>query len=715
MKILTIDDILNKRQVPKGGISSMESSMTVLHINTSSFEITTLLIGEMKNTLLTEDLKEVILTKIHTKNLEDFTFTIEGSTYEVHMNQTPSSNTICFLTPISGHEGPVELEMTLRNQQTKLFELAKSRKVSKETLTGDLQGVCETINQLIDCDRIGIWLFDEAYSTLTAHNIYKGRVGIHTNGDSLQLNNYPTYVQSIKETRALAIHDVSTDVRVKELYPDYFESAGGVKSLLEGPIFLSSGLAGVLSFESLTKRNWSEHDQVLVGTLADMVAFLFERVLRLEAEEKVKHLAYVDQLTGLSNQHAFYLKATEEIKTEPQSSFVYLKLDQFSQIQDVLGIEGGDEVLKVTATRLRELFPDPCIVARIGFDHFALVLSKDRYNSFEQGLLELKKPMMIAGQEVYMTYSYGISLYPDHGTTAKLCLQRAQIALNDGRKFLSRGVTAEYTPNMIEVSKSDLQVEMNLRKGLDLKEFTLYYQPQIDCNTNQVKGFEALIRWNHPERGLVSPVEFISLAESTGLILPIGEWVIRSAFEQLQTWKNQGDGHLTLSINISPRHFLHERLVHMLKVCLNEYTISADKLVIEITENVAMGDYVAVQNRIKELSHLGFGVSIDDFGTGFSAFVYLQHFPIKEIKIDRAFINEIANNQKSMAIVKTIVDLARYLKLRVVTEGVETEEQLSLVRKLGCDMIQGYYYSKPLPIDELDLWVVQHNEKTLRS
>lgn len=692
----------------------MASGMIVLHINQLTFEITTLLNRELSLPLLTEYIEEVILTKIHTNNHEDFTVTIEGSTYEVHISQTPSSNLICFLTPISGNKEPDEFEITLRNQQTKLFELAKSRKVSKETLAGDLQGVCETISQLIDCERIGIWLFDEEHTTLTAHNIYQGRVGIHTNGDSLHLKNYPTYVHSIKETRALAIHDVSTDMRVKELYPDYFESVGGVKSLLEAPIFLSSGITGVLSFESITKRNWSEHDQILVGTLADMVAFLFERVLRLEAEDKVKNLAYVDQLTGLSNQHAFYLKATEEINTDGQSAFVYLKLDQFSQIQDVLGIEGGEEVLKVTATRLQELFPAPCIVARIGFDHFALALNKSRYVSFEQELLELKKPMMIAGQEVYMTYSYGISLFPDHGSTAKVCLQRAQIALNDGRKFLSRGVTAEYSPDMIEVSKSDLQVEMNLRKGLDLGEFTLYYQPQINCSTNQVEGFEALIRWNHPERGLVSPIEFISLAESTGLILPIGEWVIRSAFEQLQIWKNQGEGHLTLSINISPRHFLNERLVHMLKVCLNVYTISADKLVIEITENVAMGDYVAVQNRIKELSQLGFGVSIDDFGTGFSAFVYLQHFPIKEIKIDRAFINEIANNPKSMAIVKTIVDLARYLKLRVVTEGVETEEQLSLVRELGCDMIQGYYYSKPLPIDEIDVWVLQHNKKALR-
>lgn len=694
----------------------MKRSLTVLHINATTLEITNLVDCEMTSPLLTEQIKEMILTKIHTDNLDDFNFTAEGSTYEVSMNKTPDSNVICILSPLveKVKESSLEFEMTLRNQQVKLFELAKLRKVSKETLAGDLQGVCETISQLIDCERIGIWLFNEEHTALTAHNVYHGKSGIHTTGEYLQLEKLPTYVQSVKETRALAIHDVSKDSRVKELYPDYFESVGGVKSILEAPILLSSGIVGILSFESITKRVWSELDQTLVGTLADMVAFLFERVLRLEAEDKVRDLAYVDQLTGLSNQHAFLLNAAEEIKSANESSFIYLQLDQFTQIQDVLGMEGGEEVLKLTANRLREHFPEPCIVARIGFDHFALVFNKHKNGTFQQGLLELKKPMMIEGQEVYITYSYGISTYPQHGNSAKLCLQRAQIALNDGRKFLSRGVTAEYSPDMIEVSKSDLQVEMNLRKGLDLGEFTLYYQPQINCSTDQVEGFEALIRWNHPERGLVPPVEFISLAESTGLILPIGEWVIRSAFEQLQTWKNQGNNHFTLSINISPRHFLHERLVNMLKACLNEYNISAEKLVIEITENVAMGDYVAVQNRIKELSQLGFGVSIDDFGTGFSAFVYLQHFPIKEIKIDRAFICEISNNPKSLGIVKTIVDLARYLNLRVVTEGVETDEQLNLVREIGCDMIQGYYYSKPLPIEEIELWLAKRNQKAFR-
>ncbi|MFX3674763.1 MAG: EAL domain-containing protein [Paenisporosarcina sp.] len=688
----------------------MKRSISVLYIQGSTLEMTSLMDRELPSAFLTEEIKGIIHTKIHHSNFENFNLQVENYTYEVTIETTPSLDFICIFTPLIHRiaESSVELEITLKDQQTKLFELAKSRKITKETLVGSLQSVSETISHLIGCERIGIWLFDDEHKILTAQNVYDKRFSLHKSGDLLHLQDFPTYFHSVKESRALAVHDVSQDSRVSELYPGYFDSVGGIKSILDAPILLSSGIGGVLCCESRTKRVWSELDQTLVGTLADMVAFLFERVFRLEAEEQVRDLAYVDQLTGLSNHNAFILKANEELKTVSEFSFVYLKLDQFNTIQDVLGIEGGEEVLKLTANRLRAHFPDPSIVARIGFDHFALFFNKKNNSEFQQQLLELTKPMMIEGQEVYITYSYGISAFPEHGSSAKICLQRAQIALNDGRKFLSRGVNAVFTPDMIEVSKSDLQVEMNLRKGLDLEEFTLFYQPQINCNTSKVEGFEALIRWNHPERGLVSPIEFISLAESTGLILPIGEWVIRQAFEQLQTWKEQGNGHFSLSINISPRHFLHERLVQMLNICLEDYNISPDKLMIEITENVAMGDYVAVQNRIKELRQLGFGVSIDDFGTGFSAFVYLQHFPIQEIKIDRRFIREILDNPKSLGIVKTIVELAKYLNLRVVTEGVETDEQLNLLREIGCETIQGYYYSKPLPIEEIDVWLAQY-------
>ncbi|MET0786681.1 MAG: sensor domain-containing phosphodiesterase [Paenisporosarcina sp.] len=688
----------------------MQRSITVLHINAGTYEMTNLMNNGKISTFINEEIEKIILQKIHTSDFENFNLLMGDQTYEIRVGKDPSNDYMCLITPRLQRslEHSIELEMKLRDQQAKLFELAKSRKISKETLVDSMQSVCETISDLIDCERIGIWLFDEEHRMLTVQNVYDLRFNTHTNNaEFLDMHEFPTYFQAVKGARALAVNDVSVDHRVSELYPTYFESVGGIKSMLDAPIILSSGIGGVLSCESLTKRVWTELDETLVGTLADLVAFLFERVLRIEAENQVRDLAYIDQLTGLSNQNAFITKANEELKQDEEMIFAYLQLDQFSNIQDVLGFESGEVVLKQTANRLTTIFPEPAHVARIGFDHFAVCFNEKWVPNYEIQLHELKKPMNIDNQEVYMTYSYGVSHYPSHGSTAKECLQRAQIALNDGRKYFSRGVTAAFIPDMIEVSKSDLQVEMNLRKGLDFEEFTLFYQPQMNCQTNQVEGFEALIRWNHPERGLVTPIEFISLAESTGLILPIGEWVIRQAFKQLQNWKEQGRGHFTISVNISPRHFLHERLASFLETCLIEYEIHPEKLMIEITENVAMEDYVSVQSRIKELRQLGFSVSIDDFGTGFSAFVYLQHFPIQEIKIDRHFIREIIENPKSFAIVKTIVELAKDLELRVITEGIETEEQLEMVRAIGCDIIQGYYYSKPLPIHEMEEWLAQ--------
>ena len=710
LKILTIGGILGTElNRTKGVLFLMQRSITVLHINAITHDFINIMNNGKTSLILNDEIKSIILQKIHTATFDNFKILVASQTFEVTLGQFNANEYICLLTPLLQRsvEHTVELEIKLRDQQTKLFELAKSRNISRETIDESLQSVCETISELIDCERIGIWLFDEDHHVLNAQNVYDRRFSSHSKAISLNILELPLYFQAVKSSRALAVNDVANDLCVSELYPAYFESMGGIKSMLDAPIILSAGIGGVLCCESLKKRVWTELDQTLVGTLADMIAFLYERVSRIEAESRVRDLAYIDQLTGLANQNAFILKANDELDANQDTIFAYLQLDQFSNIQDVLGFECGEEVLKETANRLTTIFPEPSHVARIGFDHFAVCFNKAWVPDYETQLLDLKKPMQIDNQEVYITYSYGVSEYPKHGCNANECLQRAQIALNDGRRYLSRGVTATFIPDMIEVSKSDLQVEMNLRKGLDFNEFMLFYQPQMNCQTNQVVGFEALIRWNHPERGIVPPIEFISLAESTGLILPIGEWVIREAFKQLQEWIKQGRNQFTLSVNISPRHFLHESLAPFLETCLQEYEIHPEKLMIEITENVAMKDYVAVQDRIQELRDLGFSVSIDDFGTGFSAFVYLQHFQIQEIKIDRNFIREIVENPKSFAIVKTIVELAKHLKLRVITEGIETEEQLELVRDIGCEIIQGYYYSKPLPIQEIEEWLAQ--------
>lgn len=689
----------------------MGQTLAIVHLDLTSKQLSALVDEISLLPKLTRDDQELLWNKSFAAEFSPFQLVIDDNFYEVTMGSTPSGNNFAVFTALEERalKSLYEIESTLREQQLKIFELAKSRKITKESLTETIENVCETISQLIQVDRVGIWLFNSTQSKLEAQNIYDARLVKHYYGDVINKYEYPTYFKAVQSARALAIHDVSTDSRVTEMYPSYFIQMGGIQSMLDAPIMMSDGIGGILCCESVNKRVWTELDQTLVGTLSDMVAFLYERLHRIEAEARIKELAFVDQLTGLPNQHAFVEQVTTSLKTADNGFFIYLNIDQFATIQEVLGFDGGDDVLREIAKRMENTFSAPNIVARIGMDHFILYLSSDEIHEFEQKLLNIKKPFLINSHEVYVTYSFGRSDYPLHGSSVEECMQNAQIALSHGKKVGSRSISSVFNPFMKEQSETTLHTEINLRKGLDFNEFILYYQPQMNCEREIVEGFEALIRWNHPEKGIISPVEFISHAESTGLILPIGEWVIEQAFQQLAKWKLAGRNEVSLSINISPRHFLHEKLMPFLEDCLLNYAINPDQLVIEITENVAMGDYMAAQERIMELSRLGFRVSIDDFGTGFSAFVYLQHFPIHEIKIDRSFILDIEDNQKSLGIVKNIVDLALLLDLRVVVEGAETSAQLNLLRAIGCKIIQGYFYAKPMPIDQLDGWLRERN------
>ncbi|MFJ7932777.1 putative bifunctional diguanylate cyclase/phosphodiesterase [Sporosarcina sp. NPDC096371] len=602
------------------------------------------------------------------------------------------------------------LEELHQNQQQLLFSQEELFVLSRESIKPLLEETCRSISKLMSCERVEIWLFNEERTELTAENVYDSRASADTSGEVLFQREVPTYFNAILHKRTLAVDDVKTDPVMRELRERLHEEDGALNSMLDASIVLSWGVGGVLCCLSEENRQWTPVEKHVIASVADMLAFIFDRLQRIEVEEHLYTLAFKDTLTGLDNQHSFDKKVTEELKMlqgKERGIFIYMVLDQFTDIQGVLGHDGGDQVLLEIAKRLRILFPAPALIARIGFDHF-VIYSPIQLNG-EQAVAnitriaeEIRRPMDISGQEVYMTFSYGASYYPDHVSNVKEGLQAAQVALENARKKTSRKAYGVYQPHMHAFMKENLLSEMNLRKGLDLGQFRLFYQPQVKCSTGEVNGFEALIRWQHPERGLISPGDFIDLAESTGLITPIGEWVIQEAFAQLGRWQAQGKGHLTVSINLSPHHFLHVKLPAYLLKCAEESGIEPQKLMLEITENVALEDHDAVKNRIAELSALGFSISIDDFGTGYSAFIYLQHFPIQQIKIDRQFITNIENDTNGAAIVKTIVQLGKTLGLRTIAEGVETIEEWNILKEMGCDEIQGFYFSKPLPVDEIN-------------
>lgn len=606
----------------------------------------------------------------------------------------------------------------LYHQQQLLFTQAKFLNVSNDSIKSVLEVTCQRIAGMMECERVSIWLFNEEGTKLTAQNRYDAVRAMHSSGAVLCQEDTPAYFEAIQCERTIAVEDVTTHPATKDLVDGYFGKRGKVKSMLDVSLILSQGIGGVLCCETETHRTWTSFEKTVIASLADMLAFLFDRLYRLEAEEHIRTLAFTDVLTGLDNPHAFTEKAAlkmHSLSGKERGIFIYMILDQFTEVQATLGHDAGEEVLKLTADRLRYLFPEPALTSRIGFDHFIIFypytgnrVTREMDMDFIAKVL--REPMEVGGQEVYMTFSYGVSTFPDHVDNVKDGLQTAQVALEAARKNSPRRARGIYKPDLFRSMKETMLSEMNLRRGLDFNEFRLFYQPQVDCATGEVIGFEGLIRWQHPERGLIAPGEFIELAESTGLIIPIGEWVIQEAFSQLAIWDNLGRGHLTLSINLSPRHFLHAKLPVYLLECAKRTGISPEKLKLEITENVALEDHVAVIKRINQLSEIGFPVSIDDFGTGYSAFIYLQHFPVQQIKIDRQFIRTVDVDPKSEIIIKTIVQLAQMLGLQTVAEGVENEEQWKKLHAMGCDEIQGFYFSKPLPVDDIHRLFASYQE-----
>ena len=599
----------------------------------------------------------------------------------------------------------------LSSKQEFIFTQAKELNISMESISPILEELCSRISKIMACEKISIWLFNQDRTELTSQALYIAGESNHQLTEVMLQKEAPSYFNAVQNQRVLAIQDVATHPATSEIKHHAAYRNGEIQSMIDASIILSKGIGGIVCCESARKREWTSLDKVLVASIADMLSFIFDRLERIEVEQHVNKLAYIDLTTELDNHHSFTEIVTKDLQTlneEQKGVFIYVVLDQFTEVQAVLGPDGSNKMLKITAERLKEIFLPPARITRIGFDHFIVFYpyEKDRKHEIVDLLNgmtnKMKQPMFISGQEVYMTVSFGMAVYPDHVLNVKYGIQASSMALQSGRKTSNRKTTSLYKADMHTNLKESMLSEMNLRKGLDLNEFELHYQPQVNCRTGEVVGFEALLRWRHPERGLIFPADFIELAESTGLITPIGEWVIKESTRQINRWKEMGIHNVSISINVSPRHFLHHSLPIYLDKCITEAGIKAEKVVLEITENVALEDQKAVTSRINLLKEMGYAVSIDDFGKGYSAFIYLQHFPVREIKIDREFISELGNNSKSTGIVQTIIHLAEMLGLRTIGEGVETKEQWDLLKQLGCSELQGYYFSRPLEVDVIN-------------
>jgi diguanylate cyclase (GGDEF)-like protein len=432
---------------------------------------------------------------------------------------------------------------------------------------------------------------------------------------------------------------------------------------------------------------------------------------RLEAANaQLQHQATHDALTGLPNRVLFIDRLEREIAHAARGghrfAVLLLDLDRFKLINDTMGHAAGDQLLMEGARRLCEALRDVDTVARTGGDEF-LVLIAQTQDRQDPGAVAVKigkalsEPFSINDTEIHTSASIGISMYPVDGSDADSLVAHADEAMYFAKQR-GRNSFQFFNPDMSVFSQDRLELENDLRRALSLGQIEVHYQPKSDVQTGRVSSVEALLRWRHPTRGLVSPTEFVPLAEECGMILSIGEWVLRESCKQARTWQLAGVPFIRVAVNVSPIQFRQSNFLHAVQSVLLEFELEPQYLEIELTESTVMGNAEGSVEILEQLSRMGVVVSIDDFGTGYSSMSYLRKFPIDKLKIDRSFISELTTNAADASIVQAIISLAHSLKLKVVAEGVETAEQLQRLRELGCDQYQGFLSSAAVTPREIE-------------
>ena len=521
---------------------------------------------------------------------------------------------------------------------------------------------------------------------------------------------------SLGITRRDLINKTAHDIAPKELADRY--------ELADRELF-ASGLGATQIYEhSLVYADNIPRDVIFFraafpdskGNLGGMVGTVLDISERKQYERQLEKLATRDELTGLANRTLLFDRIEQAIRSARRSAgrfaVLLLNIDRFKIINDSLGHDYGDKLLCEVAARLRQTMRETDTVSRFGGDEFVVLLKDiETPEDIRQIATKILNIFTVAFEldqrEFSLTASLGISIYPDDGGDKTILVRNANIAMYHSKKLKNH--FSCYSEEMNHQLLETLELENALRHALNKDQFTLYYQPKIDLKSSSINGCEALIRWQHPEHGLVSPATFIPLAEETGLIVEIGEWVLKEACRQGLAWQQSGLTPVPVAVNLSARQFHRSDLVTRVAAILEESGFPAELLELELTESMIMDDPVETEKILHGLKSLGVKLSLDDFGTGYSSLNYLRRFPVDCLKIDRSFIQDVPTDPSGASVVSSIIDIAHNLRITAVAEGVETDEQLEFLNRCSCDSMQGYLFSKPLPAD--DFFTLAQNQK----
>lgn len=426
--------------------------------------------------------------------------------------------------------------------------------------------------------------------------------------------------------------------------------------------------------------------------------------------------AYYDYLTDLPNRRAFthmLESALLTLRSEESIAVMYIDLDDFKSINDGLGHSYGDELIIDVSHRLLEATDENDFLARFNGDKFIILTQNLKEEDYDGKIKRIQKvfsyPFTLAMREFFITTSTGIVYVPKDGNTAQDIIRNVDAAMY-AAKETGKNTYCYYDESINEKLLEKIEQQSDIRRAIENEEFVVYYQPLIDLSTEKIVGFEALVRWMHPEKGLVLPDEFIPIAEETGLIVPIGRWVLKKACEQLKEWEDMDYDTLIMSVNLSARQFKDVDIIKMVHEIVEETKVNSNYLKLEITETIALNNLEYTIETIEKLNEIGVAFSLDDFGTGHSSMSYLKELPVKNLKIDKSFLDTALDNTRDQKIISAIINLAQILKLEVVAEGVEYPDQAHFLKDALCDKAQGYLYSKPIPGEEAKAFLDNHND-----